>query len=501
MSDSDIHGDTRNRRRFLKGLGALSIVGLAGCGGDGDDDTDTPTDTDDGMTPTPTDTTTEPETTTEPGTTEPVTTTEPEGGTIPQDDPATLLSFDETPIVDSGSSTTVSGTVTNPYLFDLVSGEVTIQPPSDDWGVSPMSGTTIDELTSQSTQTAEWEISAPESASGEVALTVEVTYSSATDEAETSFEQPIVVVTPPEVSSESVPLDDLGATFRHAMVPQTGGGAADEVAFSLPEDGFELRDGSQNPVDDYGGTDDKSADVHLGYDEDNFYIRVVETDDVNTTVPGSGMWQGDCVQWATAADGRATYGPDYGMRHAEDGSEVVQYPAGNAEAGAGAIDLETSREGTTTTYDATVPWNAMYSDAPSAGDSIPFDLLIHDNDGESEDDWRGAISWSEYSIYTPKQPNKEGTVTLDTDDGALPWEARLTGTPDASQGERATFTVTVANYADTDQEITVSFTDSDVEETITVSANGAMEVAIEKTFLGGSNVGITVSNGESSETL
>jgi hypothetical protein len=62
---------TTHRRTVLKGLGALSVVGLAGCGGDGGA-TDTPTDTDGGSTPT--ETTSEP-TTTGPDTTAPGTTT------------------------------------------------------------------------------------------------------------------------------------------------------------------------------------------------------------------------------------------------------------------------------------------------------------------------------------------------------------------------------------------------------------------------------------------
>jgi hypothetical protein len=390
--------------------------------------------------------------------------------------------------------------VTNPYLFDLVEGEITVEAPGDDWDVSAVSGTTFEDLASGEEQTAEWEVTAPESASGQVMLTITVSYASSTDEAETSFQQPIIVVTPPELSSESVSLDDLGPTWKHAMVPQTGGSASDEVAFEIPEDGFPLNDGNQNPVDDYGGAEDKSADVSLGYDADNFYITVVETDDVHNSVSGAGMWQGDAIQWATAADGRSTYGPGYGMRHGEDGSEAVQYPAGNAQEGAAAIDLQTERNGTTTTYEATVPWEAMYSEAPEPGDSIPFDLLIQENDGETASDWRGAISWSEYSIYTPKDPNKLGTVTLDAD-GAAPWEARLTATPDVSQGERGTYTVGIANYAESEQDATVSFEGSDVEETFTVSAGGAIEVSIEKTFLGGSTAGVIVSNGETSVSL
>jgi len=81
-------------------------------------------------------------------------------------------------------------------LFDLVEVEITIEPPGDDWDVSPVSGTTIDTLESQSTQSAEWEISAPESASGEMLLSASVSYASSSDEAETSFEQPILVFSP-----------------------------------------------------------------------------------------------------------------------------------------------------------------------------------------------------------------------------------------------------------------------------------------------------------------
>jgi len=45
MRDGDEQPRHANRRRFLKSVGALSVVGLAGCGGDGDD---TPTNTDAG---------------------------------------------------------------------------------------------------------------------------------------------------------------------------------------------------------------------------------------------------------------------------------------------------------------------------------------------------------------------------------------------------------------------------------------------------------------------
>jgi len=203
VTRSDSPDNTRNRRRFLKGLGALSIVGLAGCGDDGDG-TDEPADTTEPMETTepPEDTTVPPEDTTEPSektteppekTTEPPTTTEP-GDDIPDEDPATLLSFSDAPIVDAGQSTTITGSITNPYLFDVEDGTVELEGP-DGWELSPAEGTTFDTLESQSAREASWEISLPEGADGEYELTATVTYSVAEgdDSADVTATLPITV--------------------------------------------------------------------------------------------------------------------------------------------------------------------------------------------------------------------------------------------------------------------------------------------------------------------
>jgi len=94
----------------------------------------------------------------------------------------------------------------------------------------------------------------------------------------------------------------------------------DDVTFEIPEDGAtDLGDVSES---------DKSADVYLGHDADNFYLEVVAEDDTHVGIGGAGMWEGDTVQFAFAADGRDTYGPDYALTHVDGSGDMVQYESG-----------------------------------------------------------------------------------------------------------------------------------------------------------------------------
>jgi hypothetical protein len=171
--------ESANRRRFLKALGAVGVVGLAGCGGDGDD-TDEPTETTGDMGTTESPETAEPPETTE--TPEPTGQTPTETGT-PEcqlgDEAESLISFDgvsDGALNVSPNADTISGVIQNPYLFDIQSGEVTLEPPSDEWEISNPSGNTFDTLESQTDQEVEWEVSVPSVAGEEFELTTSSTY-------------------------------------------------------------------------------------------------------------------------------------------------------------------------------------------------------------------------------------------------------------------------------------------------------------------------------------
>jgi len=211
-----------DRRRFVKALGALGVAGLAGCGGDGTDESTETT--------TPEETTEPIETTAPKETTEPMETTTPETdtgtptetGTPAEDlgeDPAKLLSLTGT-TVPVGETATLNGTLTNPYLFDIHSVEVTVDSPGDDWTVSATGDTSFDTIDVSGEQTVGWETTPPEDASGDYVLSFNVTYESDTDQADVTVEQSLTVFTPGEA-----PEDGLIAHF-----PLEGAPPADTVS-------------------------------------------------------------------------------------------------------------------------------------------------------------------------------------------------------------------------------------------------------------------------------
>lgn len=271
MSDNKEAAGSTERRRFLEAIGALGVVGLAGCGGDGDEDT--PTDTEaggngngNGDTPTETeggdgvfeitDLTIEPEDAVSSGETITVSTEitntadvtgtqtveyridgdtvadqelelegfgsgtatfedvdtsdlEPgqsyEHGVYTEDDERTAtLEIQEPPELndpmvsfDGGLLSTgeveITGEWTNPYLFTVADGEITLEVP-DGWEVVEESGTTFDELDSLGSQGISWTVNVPEDASGDYSLTATSSYSDGVqDPVEFTVEETVTV--------------------------------------------------------------------------------------------------------------------------------------------------------------------------------------------------------------------------------------------------------------------------------------------------------------------
>jgi hypothetical protein len=206
-NDGSTKPGAANRRRFLKALSALGVTGLAGCGGDGDGDTptDTPTDTAEGgnggMTtdsPTPTDT----ETAT-PTDTETATPTE-EPCSLPGE-PAPLLSLDgvsDGTLNLSPNAETVSGVISNPYLFEIQNGEVTLETSGDGWEIGEVTGNTFDTLESQGSQEVEWSVTVPSVAGEEFDLTATVTYEACDGEASAEVQTSQTVLVDPYIGTE-----------------------------------------------------------------------------------------------------------------------------------------------------------------------------------------------------------------------------------------------------------------------------------------------------------
>jgi hypothetical protein len=220
--EASTHG-AANRRRFLKAVGALGVVGLAGCGGDGDDETatETPTDTEGMETTTAPDTATATATDTATATaTDTATPTATPSEEIP-DPPADLFSFaEDTRQASAGETLTVEGTITNAYLFDVRNVEVTLEGPSDDWNVSATGDTQFDTIESQESVNTGWEVAVPESAESDAELTAMVSYESATDEASVELTSSVSVIPPaPDVTAPIT--DGLAGQIDAAQLSET----------------------------------------------------------------------------------------------------------------------------------------------------------------------------------------------------------------------------------------------------------------------------------------
>jgi len=220
-NNSEEGANSTERRRFLKAIGALGVVGLAGCGGDGDDET--PTDTEaggngngngDGDTPTKTETATATATPTETETPTPT-----ESGPTLGDDPAGLLTFDQDTLEPSDGSVTLTGTILNSYLHDIQDGSVELAV-SDGWEITDESGTEFNTLGSQASQTAEWVISVPDDASGDYELSATVMYATTADEAEVTVDHTVSIFNEQEAQSTWSAADyDVGENPEDSWEP------------------------------------------------------------------------------------------------------------------------------------------------------------------------------------------------------------------------------------------------------------------------------------------
>jgi hypothetical protein len=309
-SDDQDRTGSANRRRFVKAIGTLGVVGLAGCGGD---DTESPgetgTDGDDTETDTGgTDTPTEPDGEETPTDTDTLDETETETPTqdIP-DDPPTVVSLSGGGAVESGGTTTLTATVENPYLFPIQSVEVRLESPDSGWTIEATGETTLGTIETTSSAAVSWEITVPADADAGVTLTGSVSYATNTDSTETEFTQSITVFDPGEVPQDGLEayysLDGDTATNAVTGTDAIENGSPTPGAEGIVGDGFSfepagttgpddpaendgLQSGENLPLNDAEGTIGAWINV-AGHDD---YGRLYQVGGAFGTVPDSG-WQ------------------------------------------------------------------------------------------------------------------------------------------------------------------------------------------------------------------
>jgi hypothetical protein len=196
--------------------------------------------------------------------------------------------------------------------------------------------------------------------------------------------QPVTVLPArPEVSAPFLatpPVIDGTLTEWGAPVIELGGDATHTVKIAK----------------DYGGADDCSGTVRVGWDNGHFYLAAEVRDNAFFQAEsGAQLWQGDCIQLAFRS-GMPNPRPEFdgteyevGLTQGPNGPVMFQWmPAAQPVDGG---KLAVVREGTVTRYEAAVPWSALGVARPVPSLSLTWSLTVNDNDG---DGFRGWLEWT-----------------------------------------------------------------------------------------------------------
>lgn len=138
----------------------------------------------------------------------------------------------------------------------------------------------------------------------------------------------------------------------------------------------------------YGGAEDLSADLYTMWDEENFYMALNVTDDVNAYDEEGGIyWASDGIQLCMAPDQGDPAVMGFGLGMVGD-KKVIELETTPNKLYAGPIkaDMEVKRNEAEklTTYEMCIPWASLYPEMgykPRGDVPIVFSILINDNDG------------------------------------------------------------------------------------------------------------------------
>ncbi len=155
------------------------------------------------------------------------------------------------------------------------------------------------------------------------------------------------------------------------------------------------------------GPQDLSAKAWLSCCKKGLRLRVEVVDDVHSqSYPDGDQYMGDDVQVALASHLQQGHW-EFGLARRDDGTSSVACwlgPAGfDASKAASRVELATKREGSITSYDACIPYEAVGFGPELPYQGFRFNLLVNDNDGDGRDAFielkRGNFSTKDASAY------------------------------------------------------------------------------------------------------
>ena len=143
----------------------------------------------------------------------------------------------------------------------------------------------------------------------------------------------------------------------------------------------------------WNGTSDLSVKHKVMWDEDNFYMMAMVSDNVHYTSQSdpSSMWQDDGIQFGILANKEETLDAaslaftELCISANPSGDKIYRHSSASGKA-VGLVEnyeLKIGRENGCTIYEMRIPWTELLSDSHKAksGDEYAFSFLINDNDG------------------------------------------------------------------------------------------------------------------------
>lgn len=159
----------------------------------------------------------------------------------------------------------------------------------------------------------------------------------------------------------------------------------------------------------YGGPDDSSAEIKIGWNDDVFVLWIAEQDDKHVKIPPAAPnpWGYDSGQWAFQPEGDLAQGVaftevTFGIHQA--GDEPMARVMGQPHFSPAVL---AERDGSVTRYRLTLPL-AQLGIEPEAGRSVGMAVNLNDNDGAGRKGW---LYFGE-GVYPPKNPSQYRRVIL-----------------------------------------------------------------------------------------
>ena len=144
----------------------------------------------------------------------------------------------------------------------------------------------------------------------------------------------------------------------------------------------------------WNGVSDLSVKHKVMWDEDNFYMMAMVSDNVHYTSQNdpSTMWQDDGIQFGILANREETLDAaslaftELCISANPSGDKIYRHSSASGK-GVGVVEnyeLKICREAGCTIYEMCIPWTELLSDShkAKAGDEYAFSFLINDNDGD-----------------------------------------------------------------------------------------------------------------------